>query len=176
MRSKLLIWTQFPIKLQRLQVTRKSVKTQWGKKYLWDQIYKPTWKSCRWKWSLDNYWNLCMYFTVVALTYNWNASFIITNSILFYCSKRRNKLTSCLVHVLHTGSYHRSVVFTHLNQSAKHKKASVTESCLSFRLMPVIHLSLASFSAAADVPSTWVNLVGVSKAACRGRMYAGGAV
>lgn len=46
----------------------------------------------------------------------------MTTGVSFSCSKRTNKLTSCLVHVLHTGSYHWPVVLTHLNQSAKHKR------------------------------------------------------
>lgn len=63
------------------------------------------------------------------LTYNWSFVFIIVNGISFCCS-RINKLTSCTVHVLHAGSYDRAVVFTHLNQSAKHKNHRL-ESCLS---------------------------------------------
>lgn len=141
--SKMLIWTRFLIKLQLLigngcKSTEKSNKILLGgKKKSLTRFANRLENLPVGLLMIPEIYPCC--FTAAALTYNWNATFKITNSISFYCSKRRNKLTGCLVHVLHTGSYHRSVVFTHLNQSAKHKKASVRESCLSFSLMTMVN-------------------------------------
>lgn len=46
------------------------------------------------------------YCTAIAVSYHYNPTFIIATGASFSCSKRTNKLTSCLVHVLHAGSYH----------------------------------------------------------------------